>query len=170
MTSVRSIETEFHGIVYRSRTEARWAAFFKSEQIPFRYEEEGFDMGGLRYVPDFWLEHARCWFEVKPFDPLPSEMEKARRLARATRRLVFIAPGAPKAGIGIHAVSPNGAAQKNWQFAYAHEEGVGYLCDDLWVAKHEIRLRSTRADAGMYGSGPEEELNAAGALRFGWRA
>src|SRR5262245_59903512 len=104
--NVKSIATEYGGILYRSRTEARWAVFFTEQKIPFIYEADGFELDGMRYLPDFLLTFGNCWFEVKPFDPLPAEIEKARRLAQATKKLVFIAPGNPKGGIGLHVVSP----------------------------------------------------------------
>lgn len=163
---VKSIPTTYGGIEYRSRTEARWAVFFSENRIPFRYEAEGFDMGGVRYLPDFWLSEGKCWFEVKPYDPSESELDKALRLARATRRLVFIAPGNPAREIGLHVVSPTGNQQSNWHFAYAHEEGVGYLCDCLWCAKHEIRIAAVTNPAGMYGCGPDDLLEEAGNYQF----
>ena len=52
----RVIETCFAGYRFRSRTEARWAAFFTACGIQFEYEKEGYDLGeGVWYLPDFWL-------------------------------------------------------------------------------------------------------------------
>lgn len=163
---VKSLPTEYRGTVYRSRTEARWAVFFTENDIPFRYEFEGFELDGLRYLPDFWLPEGKCWFEVKPFDPTPIEVEKARRLARGTGRMVFLAPGSPVKEIGLYAFSPTGKTQENWQFAYAHEDGIGYIACDTWRADLWVRIRQTEAAVGCYDMGPEAALNAAGNYRF----
>lgn len=163
---VKSLPTEYRGTVYRSRTEARWAVFFTENDIPFRYEFEGFELDGLRYLPDFWLPEGKCWFEVKPFDPTPIEVEKARRLARGTGRMVFLAPGSPVKEIGLYAFSPTGKTQENWQFAYAHEDGIGYIACDTWRADLWVRIKQTDAAVGCYGMGPEDQLNEAGNHMF----
>ena len=71
MVTVKAIETSYHGYHFRSRLEARWAVFFDSLEIPFRYEPEGFDLDGIWYLPDFYLPKHRCWIEIKP--DLPSK-------------------------------------------------------------------------------------------------
>lgn len=51
---MNAIETFYRGYRFRSRLEARWAVFFDSVEIPWRYEEEGFvGPHGDRYLPDF---------------------------------------------------------------------------------------------------------------------
>ncbi len=164
--AVKSIPTEFAGIAYRSRTEARWAVFFTENNIPFSYETEGFEIDGLRYVPDFWLPFAKCWFEVKPFDPLPIEQEKALRLAWATGKMVFLAPGAPAEDIGLHVYSPSGKRQSDWRFVYAHDDGIGYICDNDWNYSLKVKIRPTEAAPGMYSMGPGSELGSAGKYQF----
>lgn len=80
-TSIKAIDTEYAGYLFRSRLEARWAVFFDyliSETRLYRsppnfmweYEPEGFELpGGQCYLPDFRL-HNRLggsrWIEVKP--------------------------------------------------------------------------------------------------------
>jgi hypothetical protein len=61
--TVRAIETEYRGTLYRSRLEARWAATFDLLGIPYCYEP--FDFAG--YVPDFMLtgQHPAL-VEVRP--------------------------------------------------------------------------------------------------------
>lgn len=54
-TSVKAIETIYRGYRFRSRLEARWAIFFDAMGEPWEYEKEGFDLKGVRYLPDFWL-------------------------------------------------------------------------------------------------------------------
>lgn len=62
MTGI-GIPTEFKGIVFRSRLEARWAHFFDS--LNWKWEYEPLDLQG--YIPDFLIYGARSFLvEVKP--------------------------------------------------------------------------------------------------------
>ena len=49
----------------RSRLEARWSLFFDLLAVPWEYEPEAFDLGGVRYLPDFWLPDFNMWVEIK---------------------------------------------------------------------------------------------------------
>lgn len=60
-----AIETEYRGIRFRSRLEARWAVFFDVAGIEWKYETEGYEVDGHRYLPDFWLPDSKVWVEVK---------------------------------------------------------------------------------------------------------
>ena len=53
--SIKAIETKYNGFRFRSRLEARWAIFFDSIGLKYEYEIEGFEMNGIRYLPDFYL-------------------------------------------------------------------------------------------------------------------
>ena len=55
MSNSSAIQTEFDGLVFRSRFEARILAMLKHCQIPFSYETEGFQTGAGWYLPDFHL-------------------------------------------------------------------------------------------------------------------
>ena len=65
--TISAIETSYRGRRFRSRLEARWAVFFDSLRIPWRYEEQGYRIGERKrpYLPDFWLPEAGAWVEVK---------------------------------------------------------------------------------------------------------
>jgi hypothetical protein len=68
---IKAIETFYKGYHFRSRLEARWAVFFDTLGIQWKYEDQGFekDLGGytttpegetyvadiVRYLPDFYL-------------------------------------------------------------------------------------------------------------------
>ena len=65
-TPLRAIETEYRGYRFRSRTEARWAVFLDAAGIVWQYEAEGFNVGGVRYLPDFFLPELKTYVEVKP--------------------------------------------------------------------------------------------------------
>jgi hypothetical protein len=60
-----AIQTEYQGHLFRSRLEARWAVFFDTAGIPWKYEQEGYEVDGNRYLPDFWLPEDEVWVEVK---------------------------------------------------------------------------------------------------------
>jgi hypothetical protein len=70
--SIPGIPTIYRGRRYRSRLEARWAAFF--DRLGLAHEYEPFDLG--RWSPDFMLPSSCVGFvlvEVKPviaFDPI----------------------------------------------------------------------------------------------------
>jgi len=62
---MKAIPTEYNGYTFRSRLEARWAVFFDALSIEYEYENEGYDLDGVRYLPDFWLPRLDLWVEVK---------------------------------------------------------------------------------------------------------
>lgn len=81
---IRSIDTHYKGIKFRSRLEARWAIFFDSVQIPWQYETEGYELtdddGRWRYLPDFYLPKSKSWVEVKGSNE--ALKEDSRKVAR----------------------------------------------------------------------------------------
>lgn len=63
---IRNLPSWWRGVRFRSRTEARWAAFFDALGVRWEYEPEGFQLpDGSRYLPDFWLPDFQLWVEVK---------------------------------------------------------------------------------------------------------
>lgn len=61
------IETAYLGYRFRSRLEARWAVFFETIGIRWRYENEGFTLAeGVNYLPDFYLPDFDIYLEMKP--------------------------------------------------------------------------------------------------------
>lgn len=69
----KAIKTVYGGHKFRSRTEARWAVFFDKLKIPYLYESEGYDLDGLWYLPDFWIESWNAFVEIK--GPVPDDVE-----------------------------------------------------------------------------------------------
>lgn len=71
--TIASRETFYAGIMFRSRLEAKWAAFFDLLGWPWEYEPVDFQS----WVPDFWFgfpcSHSECagthtvYAEVKPY-------------------------------------------------------------------------------------------------------
>jgi hypothetical protein len=84
-STCKPIETHYKGRLFRSRLEARWAVFFETTGIEYAYELEGYDLGGLRYLPDFWLPQVQMWAEVKAGKLSEAETVKLQRLVQATR-------------------------------------------------------------------------------------
>ncbi|MBU0598988.1 hypothetical protein KKF61_08460 [Patescibacteria group bacterium] len=92
----KAIETLYDGYRFRSRTEARWAVFFKALGLRYEYETEGFDFGdGAFYLPDFWLPSLQLWIEIKGPEPSPGEKQKAHQLVTHTHHPALIISGQP---------------------------------------------------------------------------
>jgi len=77
--SLNPIPTYYAGCRYRSRLEARCAVFFDHSETPFQYEWEGFNINGVRYLPDFYLPSMNSYLEVK--GQWDSSLTKPRLLA-----------------------------------------------------------------------------------------
>lgn len=89
------IPTRWCGYFFRSRLEARWAVFFSHLEIEFWYEPEGYDLDGVRYLPDFFLPLVRLYAEVKPRRLDSHEMCKAERLCIASGFQTILLVGPP---------------------------------------------------------------------------
>lgn len=92
---IKSIDTIYKDFKFRSRLEARWAVFFDELGIVWEYEKEGYDIEGIRYLPDFWLPDLDCWIEIKGDTPGYFEKKKAIKLCLASRKDVHIFIGEP---------------------------------------------------------------------------
>lgn len=63
MNEINAIETLYKGAIFRSRLEARWAAFF--DLVRWNWQYEPLDLNG--YIPDFILQFYKpLLVEVKP--------------------------------------------------------------------------------------------------------
>jgi|GEM_PF-1538723 len=62
---IGAIETEYAGVRFRSRTEARWAVFFDALGLKWEHEPEAYTDGRTWYTPDFWLPELDRFWEVK---------------------------------------------------------------------------------------------------------
>ena len=64
---MKAIETEYNGILFRSRLEARWAIFFDAFNLEWVYEPDCFLLSNnQKYTPDFYLPKFDLYIEVKP--------------------------------------------------------------------------------------------------------
>lgn len=92
------LPTFYNGVQFRSRTEARWAVYFDLERIAWQYEPEGFKLGSLYYLPDFYLPQVDMWAEVKPFGGFDfPALRRCAALVRAMRRPCLMLDGPPAA-------------------------------------------------------------------------
>jgi hypothetical protein len=62
---IKPIPTTYNGTQFRSRLEARYAKAFDSYGVRWVYEVEGYEYGGVRYLPDFYLPAMNVLLEVK---------------------------------------------------------------------------------------------------------
>lgn len=92
---MKAIETMYNGYRMRSRLEARWAIFFDTLGIKYQYEAEGFELGGVRYLPDFLLPEQQCWIEIKGQELTEQEWEKCLQFQAQSEKPLYILIGTP---------------------------------------------------------------------------
>ena len=98
----QALPTQYRGVRFRSRNEARWAVFFDALGLRWHYEPEGYALPSGPYLPDFLLPELGSdgWFiEVKP-EREATDRERAlcSELAAATQRPVALVHGPPAQG------------------------------------------------------------------------
>ena len=62
---IKAIETEYAGILFRSKLEAMHAKFFDENKIEWHYEPHIIQSSVGDYLPDFYLPRIKTYFEVK---------------------------------------------------------------------------------------------------------
>lgn len=130
MNEIYPISTEYRGIVFRSRLEARWAVFFDFVNIPFRYEPRVDEIdfcGGLTfYKPDFWLIGMDMWVEVKPFPFCKlsfAETKKAEGWAKEYGQILILS-GTP--------CIPNEKTESHYLLSFNEEKNKFFLIKNMW--------------------------------------
>lgn len=63
--------------------------------IEWHYEMEGYDLGGMWYLPDFWLPKFKTWAEVKPEEFDEDQLEKCELLTMGTNHDCLLLVGPP---------------------------------------------------------------------------
>lgn len=117
--SIAPLPTEYLGIEYRSRLEARWAVFLTALGLRFHYEYNGYQLPSGRYLPDFFVplmrrgiatfqeEEIGVFIEIKATDPpAGNSLTLCRELASAMQREVWLFAGPPDDEMFIHAFNP----------------------------------------------------------------
>jgi hypothetical protein len=104
---IAALPATYGGVLFRSRTEARWAVFLDALGVRWEYEREGYALPCGNYLPDFWLEDLGVFLEIKGRAPLLAESDKCLALANATGRRVMLAWGAPGAWLSWPVIGDN---------------------------------------------------------------
>lgn len=96
--TIAAIPTRYAGVNFRSRLEARWAAFFDLRDLKWDYEP--IDFNG--WIPDFVLrpivagEVVDVHAEIKPiFDPMPDEIGYEKAVKHSRNMWVLLLGAAP---------------------------------------------------------------------------
>lgn len=144
--TMKAIPTTYAGTRFRSRLEARWAAFFDIRGVEWDYEPLDFD----GWTPDFRLKPAghEIFAEVKPFDLThhldDPELRKAKEaeqrgvyakaLAHYPRVWVMLLGIAPPSDfpalVGMLHDDPRGRAGSRWSSAF--EAMASKRTTDMW--------------------------------------
>ena len=92
-----TLQTDYNGVRFRSRLEARWALFMDQLPVEWRYEAEGFALPSGAFVPDFYLPRLEMWVEIKPNRRFATErdLRLCEELAQAQRQRVVLFAGVP---------------------------------------------------------------------------
>ena len=102
---MKVIQTKYNGYHFRSRLEARWAVFFDSIGIKWKYENEGYELSnGMRYLPDFEIYEKNnliAYVEVKGREPTHDDKSKAVYLSEDSRLPVYIVNTFPGVDYGF---------------------------------------------------------------------
>jgi hypothetical protein len=135
--NIKPIETWYNGYYFRSRLEARWAVFFDFMDIEYQYEVEGYEMDGIRYLPDFYLPKMDCFIEVKPFVEIgewvnKEAFQKAILLSSGLHKQLFFLCGEPY----VDCSNTKHGDGRIWEVSDAKYQGFavfdGVLCDHMY--------------------------------------
>lgn len=143
--SPSAIPTKYAGTEFRSRLEARWAAFF--DLVGWRWEYEPIDLPG--WIPDFMLTgHTNVLVEIKPADSIDGfDLDK---LHRATENDTFnheilLLGRHPMLIQRTHAFGQIGIG---WLYGYSTwwPDTIADPHEAMWITHTGDRSRETRLD------------------------
>lgn len=90
-TIVRAIRTDYKGIEYRSRLEARFAQLLDALHVRYVYEPMRLNQTtGGTYTIDFFLPAQQLYVELKPKRPHIEEEAKCERMSRSGFRVALL--------------------------------------------------------------------------------
>ena len=89
--------TDYKGVYFRSRLEARWCQFFEYLGVSFEYEPEAKQTSLGQYVPDFYFKSLRTWVEIKGKRATKEEIKKIKDVCIKTNKSGLIISGYPDA-------------------------------------------------------------------------
>ena len=157
--TIKAIETEYKGYRFRSRLEARWAVFFDACGFRWDYEPEGYEVDGVKYLPDFRLYDAQypyCEIEGKPFFvEVKGDMDEASR-----RKISSISEAFP-----VYVVGSIPFARDKWEYISAVNEEhdrdfyfFGY--DFMWGGGGSVALFAGKDGRPSFSDGDEDHGEA----------
>lgn len=116
-----SIPTEWNGIAFRSRLEARWAIFFDAlkPKLPYEYEPELISTPFGAYLPDFWLPTLHTFWIVKPDKISEEELAKVNWIGEQGYGIFIVEGGIPETFVLYSRDREN----------YQYSESGGWLID-----------------------------------------
>jgi hypothetical protein len=161
---IKAIPQVHRGTVYRSRTEARWAEFLFSVGARYSYESNGYDLGSVRYLPDFWLPFPEIHIEVKGEAPSAFELKKARLLAEQSGNPVVLVIDNPSTDGEYILVRPNGENQRCF-FVEEHKLGGAWIAEFADGGGWAFPLAAGLVNCAAYGH-QHPLLDKAGAHQF----
>ena len=172
---MKAIETSYDGYLFRSRLEARWAVFFKTLNIKYEYEKEGFDIDGVWYLPDFFIPDHSCWIEIKPENSISKkEYVKINSFAKATNDKFILIIGPPiechynirlLANKDLDAVELLEISSTNFAFAIARRASKPELCISTDYCAYNL-VNETTDDNERWPICPESAYSAVARERF----
>lgn len=146
---IKAIETLYRGNRFRSRLEARYAVFFDTLGIAWEYEKQGYDLNGVRYLPDFWLPEHKYWIEVKGAEATSEEREKAFLLAKLSGHSCYILHSLPAYDVLVSANDLEDISPQIFGYCGGNHGTWGDIHDCMlycaWAecpACHKIRIHS----------------------------
>lgn len=87
--------TTYKNIKFRSKLETKWAVFFDCMDMKYEYEPHIFDLGGVRYLPDFYLPDFG-YAEVKYKG---GDFSKPEKFVEVTKESIWLCEGTPEAKV-----------------------------------------------------------------------
>ena len=120
---IKAIPTEYNDVQFRSRLEAKWAAFFDLLEWEWEYEPCDFD----GWIPDFLLKlDSPIFVEVKPVHNFPQDIADEIEKSGCTEDCLIV---------GMTLGSPNNSScygvQIGWKRVVDDEEAIDLECADL---------------------------------------
>jgi len=144
---MKAIETVYNGYRFRSRLEARVAKFLDTLGLDYKYELEGFEFDGTRYLPDFYLPKFDYYIEAKGDNPhLAEDIAKVDKFVQNIHKSVIIITDIPfdKGSKGLYwfpaihwtskYISP---IEHNFVFFQSFDDGDVIIQDDYGVGCSE---------------------------------
>lgn len=153
--SIKSIDTIYNGYKFRSRLEARWAIFFDSVGIKYRYEPEGYITSHGWYLPDFYIDSMNLFIDVKGNSKAePLALNKLSEICKKNQRGAILENIPLVKNDVVDPLDPfnseDFALHQNTTFGNGEEDGLYLFCKCTICGQmgFEFEGRSARIDCG----------------------